>query len=235
MSLLTICQNICNQTGFNSPTSVVGNTAEEITRMLAQAQRAGKELSREFNWTVLQKENIIATSATSDYAMPSDFLMFITQTQWDRTNLWQLIGPTSPVRWQQLKSGVTTTGPRRRYRVKPVSGVDRFFIDPTPTSATASNLVFEYVSSYWCQSSGGTGQTAWAADTDTGILDEDLLELGTKWRFLQAMRLPYLEEKNTYDRYVTIAKANDGGMPILTANMQSERPDINIPDINFTL
>jgi hypothetical protein len=49
------------------------------------------------------------------------------------------------------------------------------------------------------------------------------------------MRLPYLEEKNSYERYVAIAKANDGGMPILSANMDAERPDINLPDINFTL
>jgi hypothetical protein len=166
--------------------------------------------------------------------MPSDFLWFITQTQWDRTNLWQLIGPTSPVRWQQLKSGVTTSGPRRRFRVKPVANVNRLFIDPTP-GTTTNTLAFEYISKNWCQSAGGTGQSSWLADTDTGILDEDLLELGTKWQFLAAMRLPYLEEKNSYERYVAIAKANDGGMPILSANMDAERPDINLPDINFTL
>lgn len=234
MSLLTICQNICNQTGFNAPTSIVGNTAAEIVRMLAQAQRAGKELAREYNWAVLQTETTVTTSATSDYAMPADFLRFISQTQWDRTNLWQLIGPTSPVRWQQLKSGVTLSGPRRRFRLKPVANTLRLFIDPTP-SATANTLAYEYISTYWCQSAGGSGQAAWVADTDTGILSEDLLELGTKWRFLQAMRLPYLEEKDAYDRYVSIAKANDGGMAILSANSQSERPDINIPDINFTL
>jgi hypothetical protein len=235
MSLLTIGQNIANQTGvLNSPGSIIGNTDQNVTRLLGAAQRAGKELAKEFNWTILQKETTVATSATSDYAMPSDFLWFITQTQWDRTNLWQLIGPTSPVRWQQLKSGVTTSGPRRRFRVKPVANVNRLFIDPTP-GTTTNTLAFEYISKNWCQSAGGTGQSSWLADTDTGILDEDLLELGTKWQFLAAMRLPYLEEKNSYERYVAIAKANDGGMPILSANMDAERPDINLPDINFTL
>lgn len=234
MSLLTICQNIANQTGvLASPTTVVGNTDTSVIRLLGQAQRAGKELARCYPWAVLQTEATVSTSSTSDYAMPTDFLKFLTRTQWDRTNYWELIGPTSPVRWQQLKSGITISGPRRRFRLKPVANALRLFIDPTPS--TVDTLAFEYISTYWCQSAGGSGQTQWTADTDTGILDEDLLELGTKWRFLASMAMPYLEEKDEYDKYLGIAKANDGGMPLLSNNPVEELAEVNIPDVNFTL
>jgi hypothetical protein len=43
--------------------------------------------------------------------------------------------------------------------------------------------VFEYQSTYFCQSSAGADQSAWAADTDVGVLDENLMELGVIWRF----------------------------------------------------
>jgi hypothetical protein len=45
-----------------------------------------------------------------------DFRHFVNGTAWDRTQRWQLLGPVSPQEDQWMRSGVTATGPRRRFR-----------------------------------------------------------------------------------------------------------------------
>jgi len=106
-----------------------------------------------------------------------------------------------------------------------------FSLDPTPASGVS--MVYEYVSKNWCQSSGGSGQTAWAADTDTGILDEYLIELDTLWRVLNRMGMAYAEEKEEAEQQIELALAGDGGAPKLSLNSSTGTHLIdanNVPD-----
>jgi hypothetical protein len=111
-----------------------------------------------------------------------------------------------------------------------------FSIDPVPTDNGAA-LVFEYVSTAWCQSSGGATQTLWEADTDTGILDEYLMTLGVRWRMMRRLGFSYAEELDEYEREVSKAMAKDGGAAILDL-VQGNNPinllgPWNIPDSGF--
>ena len=69
--------------------------------------------------------------------------------------------------------------------------------DPVPVAA--DQIVFEYVSAYWCKSASGTPQASFAADTDVPILPDDLFVLGLKWRLLAAKGMNYAEERAAYD------------------------------------
>ncbi len=153
------------------------------------------------------------------YALPSDYQRVITDTEWDRSRRWPLVGPRSPQQWQLYKSGLIGTATfQRRWRIKQltVSGTAAkyFCLDPIPTD-NGAQMVFEYVSNAWCQSVSGTPQTSWQADTDTGILDEYLLLLSARWRFLNRLGLAYAEELDEYLRETAKAFGDDGGMPIL--------------------
>lgn len=166
------------------------------------------------------------------YAIPNDFGYFMTQTFWDRAFRWQLLGPLEAQEWQVLKSGISPTGPRRRFRVMD----NYFYIDPVPAD-NGNPEVFEYYSSGWCQSSGGTVQTFWGADTDNYILDDDVMILGIKWRYLRAKGLDYQEEYRTWqDRLSTVA-ARDGGNRNLPLNASASGirllNESNIPDTGF--
>jgi hypothetical protein len=90
----------------------------------------------------------------------------------------------------------------------------RFDITPTPDSA--ETVGFEYVSSHWNQTSGGTSQAAMAADSDVGILDETLMEMGVTWRFKQSHGLIYDEDFRQYQMELRQAISRAGGAPILT-------------------
>jgi hypothetical protein len=164
-----------------------------------------------------QNTNTSASLAIGEeaYALPTDYDHMIVQTQWDRGFRWQLLGPMNPQEWQVLKSGISPTGPRRRFRLMN----NQFFIDPIPYDS--NQLVFEYYSYNWCQSQQGIGQTAWQADTDTYLLDDDTFILGMIWRFRMAKGLDYSEENKMWERSIERFKARQAATRDLPINAQN--------------
>lgn len=237
MSLLTICHNVANDTPVTKPSVIVGSPDETARLLLSCAKKAGESLYRAYNWLSLQTEHTFTTVASQeDYSLPSDYGRLINQTLWDRDNYETIRGPLSPQEWQEYKSSVLadTATIWKRFRIRNVSGTVKFSIHPTPTAA--EDLVFEYVSKNWCQSSGGTGQATWQADSDTGIVDEYLLELGIRWRFLSRLGLPYAEERKEYDDELRSAMARDGGAPVLHLDRRRGPHFIgpwNVPDTGY--
>lgn len=233
MTLLTICQNVAREVGITVPSSIVGNTAKEATVLLRFAERTGDQIAQAHDWTVLLLEHTFTTtSGNAYYDLPAGFRRLVTETAWDRTNYRSMRGPLSAQEWQFRKSGiVSSAGILRNWRVKAVSGVQKFYIDPTP--ASTDSLVFEYITDYWCQSSGGTAQASWAVDTDTARIDEDLIELGVIWRMLNRLGRPYIEERAEFDREMSRRRARDGGMAVLSLGdtpRQTQGEIIGVPD-----
>jgi hypothetical protein len=176
------------------------------------------------------------TFGQSDYALPSDFQRVIDSTIWDRSRFWSMRGPQSPQQWQLYKSSVIGRAAiQRRFRFREIAGVQKFSIDPVPTDNNSA-FVFEYVSNAWCKSALGAKQTTWQADTDVGILDEYLIELGVRWRMMRRLGFAYNEELDEYDREVSKAKAKDGGMAVLDMTPPDHLTLIgpwNLPETNF--
>jgi hypothetical protein len=206
MTVLSICQDALNEIGeFEVPSTLVGSSNATAKQVLALAQREGQLLSKRHDWQVLQDEyTFTTTSGTATYSLPTAYRHFVSGTWWDRANYWELFGPATAREWQTLKSGIVTDGVRRWFRLKG----NEIVLHPTPT-VTGDTIVFEYISKNWCESSGGTGQSAWAADTDVGVLDEELMTMGVKWRFLKEKGLPYEEDFNEYETEVENAIARD--------------------------
>jgi hypothetical protein len=71
---------------------------------------------------------------------------------------------------------------------------------PTPTSLNDGGITWALVS---------TAYTAFTADTDEFLIDEELVGLGVQWNYLASKGLPYmhLEQKYMKDRSVAFAKS----------------------------
>ena len=173
----------------------------------------------------------------SDYALPSDYKSPVDNTFWDRSRFWSMRGPQSPQQWQLYKSSVigrASIQRRFRFRRSAAAGVI-LSIDPVPTD-NGSNLVFEYVSTGWCESIGGTPQTSWQADTDVGVVDEYLIQLSLLWRVLRRKGMSYSEELDEYEREACKAMSKDGGAAILNLTPNDTLSIIgpwNLPETNF--
>ena len=214
MTLLSICQNVADFTGFERPVTVVDNTDPIARQLLALAQREGKQLMRMSDWAILKKEHTFSTSSgTAAYALPSDFDRLVLETSYNRSDNDILTGPISSAEYQLVNHGMATTGTTEKFRLKAASNALKFELDPTPSST--QTIGFEYVSNQFCQSSGGSGQAAWAADTDTGILDETTMEMGITWRFKSSHGLDFSEDYRQYQLEVRQAIARNGSAPIL--------------------
>ena len=214
MTILSMCQNVADFTGFERPTSVISNTDPIARQLLALAQREGKQLMRVSDWAILKKEHTFSTSnGTAAYALPSDFDRLVLETSYNRSDNDILTGPISSAEYQLVNHGMATTGTTEKFRLKAASNALKFELDPTPSST--QTIGFEYVSNQFCQSSGGSGQAAWAADTDVGILDETTMEMGITWRFKAAHGLDFAEDFRQYQLEVRQAVARNGSSPVL--------------------
>ena len=236
MSLLTIAQAVADYTGFERPTSVVGNTDPIARQLLAFINRQGKQLMRANNWPILLKEHTFNTvNGTQSYALPTDFDRSLDCTVYNRTDTDQMTGPITPQQYALDRYGTAASGTTQKFRFKASSNALQFDITPTPTSA--ESLGYEYVSSHWNQTSGGTSQAAMAADTDIGILDETLIEMGVTWMFKQAHGLTYDEDFRQYQLELRQSISRAGGAPVISlddARRLTVSPySYNLPDSGY--
>jgi len=218
MSLLTIIQAAADRLGLTRPSSVVTSSDPIAVTLLGLAQAEGKALYDRHTWQALQTEYTFPTvNGTASYALPSGFDQLIKDTVFNRTRRRRMVGDLSPSQWQETQASlVTMVNPAFRIRG------NLFYISPTPTSA--ETIAYEYMSTNWCQSIALAGQSSWAADTDTGILNEELMTQGVVWRFKASKSLDYAEAMNDYEIAVNKAIFKDGArVTIDTSNCERDR------------
>ena len=215
MTLLTIIQNASDTIGLSRPSAVVSSTDGNVRTLLSLAQTEGRELLERYSWPATQLEVTHTTLAAELQGVMATiapgFGYIINNTFWDRTLTEPVTGPLSPTEWQGLKAR-TATGPYSSYRIQGVS----LYAYPAPPAG--NTWAFEYQSTYFCQSAASANQSAWAADTDTGILDENLMELGVIWRFKKKNGLDYSEDYRVYEQKLANETARVGGKRTLIMN-----------------
>ncbi len=236
-TLLQLVQAAANELGIPEPSLLFGGTDDTSKQLLALAQREGKEFSESATdsggWQALHKEYTFTTvNGQADYNLPSDFLYFVNRTFWDGAYKWELLGPITAQQKNILKYGIVGGNIRRKFYIRN----NKMYLDPVPTS-TGDVIAYDYYSNGWCQSSGGTAQSLWQADTDTYKLDEDMFIKGLKWRFLRAKGLDYSQEFSDYEVDMVKVKGRDGGAPDLSLVSGNIYPHLldetNIPDSNY--
>ena len=229
MTLLTIVQDACDDIGFPAPASVINNTA--ANQYLKLLNREGEALSK-WTWQVLVKEHTFTlVTSDQDYALPTDFRYIRPDTQWNRNDQRQLIWITSE-EWQFFKGWTTVNGLNLRARLR--NNTVEF--EQTITAGdNGKTIAYEYVSKYWTQSSSSVAQQKFAADTDTSLLDEELLTLGLIWRFRKAKGLDFQADLAEYMSEVKKAKMHDGNSRKLRFNANRKTfLGVNTPEGNWS-
>lgn len=212
MTLLTIGQAVADEVNVTRPSSIAGGSTEEALRILRYANKCGRKLMKAYPWQALRIEQTFTAASGSEQssALPADFDRFIPETFWDRTNSRLVTGPVSSVQWQGIKAGSYTGDPRFTWRG------DAVLIAPDMNGG--ETLAFEYVSKNWCQDSGSTAQDAFAADSDTALIDEELLTLGTIYEYLAGEDLPWQKARSDYMEFFESLTGNERATtPILSA------------------
>lgn len=238
--LKTLASNVMRETGYNPPSTFIGNNGQDARRMVAIVNRAGRELSR-MPWQYQIRDVEVSVSSTSLYALPSDFYQLISNTGWNGSGTEPLIGPVTNQEWQYFQNAVANTGIYYRFRiyvqVTNSGPVQRLNVDPVLSAgATAISFTFNYHTDHWVVDSSATTTTAWSSETQDPTLDTELLELAVKWRWMKAKGLPYGEEHEEYRRALNREKARDGGQGSKLRADGGYTMDVpNIPDTGVGL
>lgn len=156
------------------------------------------------------------TFSQTKFVMPADYDRLVDQTDWDKSQHWELLGPETAQQWQWLKSGFIASGPRARYR-----RLGGFFQIWPPLGANHL-LGFEYISKNWVFSAAaalaGTApdKPAFTADTDTCIYPDRLMVLGLKLKYFEAKGFDTTAYFRDWTTQKSIAWSNDKGSAILS-------------------
>ena len=196
MSLLTLVKDVCYEVGIAPPSTVINNEDDDALRLLAMFNTEGKRLMRRYAWQELLTEGSFTTVATEDQGVlatitgADDIDRIISDTVWNRdTQREQELEASAG--WQ-ANAARGTTGLRFNFRLRG----NHILINPSPTAG--QEVFFEYVSSAWVEAEDGTRKGAFTADSDSTVLDEDILKLGVKWRFRAAIGADFAADIQEY-------------------------------------
>ena len=204
--------------GYNIPQDTYVVSANNTTKVVVMSQVA----------TGSGVESVVC--AQTAYNLPADFETITNRTQWDKSKHWEMLGPEDAQQWQWLKSGYISTGPRVRWRI-----LDNQF-QIWPIMNTQEYLGWEYRSKGWARSVDGAIKNSFTADTDTTVLDDRIMVLYTKLKYFQIKAFDTTALTQDYQRYLTVAKANDKGAPNLSFAPYPSKVLIgyaNIPDTGY--
>jgi len=217
----TDLSNVTSQwqlTGYNIPQDTYVVSADNTTKVVVMSQMASGN----------GVQSVVC--AQTAYDLPPDFETMTNRTHWDKSKHWEMLGPEDAQQWQWLKSGYISTGPRVRWRI-----LDNQFCI-WPVMNTNEYLGWEYRSKGWARSATGAIKNSFTADSDTTVLDDRIMVLGTKLKYFQIKSFDTTALTQDYQRYLSIAKANDKGAPNLSFSPQASRVLIgyaNIPDTGY--
>ena len=230
MTLLSIIRDVAGRLSLPQPTIVVTSTDKQVIQLLALANEEGKSLASRTRWQALVEEQTFVTvaAAIQATALPADFDRFIDNSFFNRSTRRPMTGPISPRQWQWIQAQPVYSTAYLMFRQR----TGQFIITPTPPAG--QTIAYEYVSKNWALSATSQAQSSFLADTDTSLLDEELIGLGLRWRFLRAKGLDYAEEMATYEAQVEQAVARDGGAAALSISPGPiDLNRVNLPDGNF--
>lgn len=235
MTLLTMINDVQDRIGLPRSSVVVSSTEQNVRRLLAWANVEGKALMKRYGWQALQTENTFTSLAQASQtgAIPADFDRFINNSMFNRTRKRRVTGPLAAKDWQSIQA-TSASIMTDSFRVRG----NAILLSPTPPAG--DTYAYEYISNLWVDSDAdGDGDlAAWTADTQTSLLPEFLMGLGTEWRFLKAVGLDYAESFNTYEEEVVQAIMRDGGQRTISlANDPGQllAPAIGVPEDSWPL
>jgi hypothetical protein len=218
--------NVANTTGLDNNYSIVGTAIPQETYVNSVSGSTVTASQLASSTSVGQS----VTFSRTKYPLPSDYETVTDNTHWDKTKHWQMLGPVDAQQWQWLKSGYISTGPRVRWRILG----NEFQI--WPPYNTLEYLGFEYRSKGWARSANNQVKNSFTNDDDTSVLDDTIIVLLTKLKYFQIKSFDTTALSQDYQRYLSIAKANDKGSATLSFAPQPSAVLIgwaNIPDTGY--
>lgn len=185
MNIKAILNQALNEAGFREEDSFFTSPSGEAKQMAALANRELNFLQKE-NWQELIKVQEVVMTSAETYSLPSDFRQYVFDTAFTEDR--QAWFPVSSEKWNFDEARDTISGRAPEVRI---IGSQLAIRNPQD----GQTLRLEYISdSAVLDTDGTTYKTRFEADSDTFVLNDDLLIMGVLWRFKKAKGLDFQAE-----------------------------------------
>lgn len=188
MNCLEILTEVCEVENLGTPGAAFSNSSPLIKRMLACMQQDLRYLAS-LAWprTRLKREWVTIASpiqGTTREVFGTDVNPLFPMTMWNASTRLPLEGPLKMADYQMR---VNFAGTTPNYAIALFD--DKVYVLPTPPAGQNWNFIQQ--SRNLVRSATGEVQTKWQADSDTSIIDDEILVLGLQWRWKAALEMPF--------------------------------------------
>lgn len=208
----------------------MASTDQQVRQLYAIVKEEVRSLAARHDWQILRKEWLFLSNALPDQllAIPPDFDHFVSNTFFNRSTMREVIGPITPQQWQAIRAQPQLN----RVFLAFIQRGGEFLVSPTPPSG--ETVAYEYITNLRCYSALDVPKVNYEADSDTCFMDEELVKLGLRWRFLKSKGLEYAEDFRTYETECNQSAARDGGSGELNTTGDGQYVlSPNLPSGNF--
>lgn len=205
----SVMDKVARQCSVVPPGSWIGATESSHLELLDFLDDTIKELHKRVEWEEpIGADVIIEGNGGESYSLPADFYRIMRDelAVYERTTTRRRGLPiTSSGKWTALKS-VGTAGAYRYFRVTGYPGnYNMLFFRPLGVN---DRITLAYITDRWIASVAGALMNRWLADTDILLMDDRLVQLGVRWRWLQQKGLPHDDYLSEYEAYL-LRERND--------------------------
>lgn len=179
MNLKQMLDEVMLLAGMGTETAYVGSN-DSISRLVSIANREAQKLATH-PWQALRNTYEFSLSTDTEYSLPTGYRAFVPDTMYTDSHLYGADFQTSADEWAYLQSSNSGVGTLKARIIDGKININQ------PNSGDTVRV--EYWSKYPVLS-GTTAQQYFTADTDTFVLDDDLLILKTLARFKRLHGLP---------------------------------------------
>lgn len=214
ITLLAACAQVLGESGFDVPSAIV--TADDKTALYVA--NASILSLRRHAWPKLIKSTTVTLTTDTDYALASDFWVYVPDTLWSGGGAMPVNMPTTPRDWTILKSGLGISAGQFNCRfINDRLEVQNPVVDDV--------LRYEYVSKNALTSSGGVAKERFTADTDLCVLDEELFCRDLKWRYKKEKGIAdWQADFQEFERYLRYFQgANNGSQTLYAVGVANGR------------
>lgn len=196
MSLLTICNRLAQNVGLETTAQVITSPRREWAEAVEMSNAVGRELARRVDFGALNSSVTVSGDGTDrSYDLGSDTARLTPGVTVTVAGV--VIRPLTQAEWGSLA---------------PVAGTPRYFllegtrINFWPLLGSGVDAVVRIQSKNWCSN----GTDTWAADTDTSLIDENLMVKGLIVRWRRQKGMDYTDYEAEYEADLAdIARTDD--------------------------
>lgn len=227
MPLLDIVRDAAIQAGLSPPSVAASSTDQTTVELVHFANLALRELRAWHDWSALSiAATITGDGTTTEWTPPADFDRMSKGQAIQKSNgtFFRLYGPLNAVQ-------------RTDWRARDVVQTNEVFwfrggkIVISPALAAGIPALYDYQSKNAVRPTPGSDKAKFTLDTDTALIDEDLVALCLLWMHKRSKGLDYAQEYEGYRQRAQLIAGRDGSLqPVAAGPVRDDLPDVFTPD-----